>query len=177
MYHGNGGEFAITNAYLDDENQSANPTYASFSVKLNPHHWYSVQSSFPMEPNTWHQVVGMWEKGVSLQVYIDGVLAGNNDSMPVERLYDPYGGSYPSSLAINQQGQNFIDPRLFFKGQISNVMVFNKTLTNQEIIELYDCGPFEAPDDIPEFPSWAILPLVLAITLFSVIIKRNMKGV
>ena len=30
---------------------------------------------------------------------------------------------------------------------------------------------------IPEFPSWIILPLVLTITLFSVIIKRNIKGV
>jgi hypothetical protein len=30
---------------------------------------------------------------------------------------------------------------------------------------------------IPEFPLWTILPLVLIITLFLLIIKRNMKGV
>jgi len=32
-------------------------------------------------------------------------------------------------------------------------------------------------ESIPEFPSWIILPLVLTITLFSIIIKRNIKGV
>jgi len=40
-----------------------------------------------------------------------------------------------------------------------------------------DIYPLMAPVDIatiPEFPSWAILPLVLTITLFSVIVKRKL---
>jgi hypothetical protein len=174
MFHGNLGQFTLANAYLDEENPTTHPTYVRFSVKLNPHYWYSVQSSFPLKPNTWHQVVGMWEKGVALQVYIDGILAGENNTIPSERLYDPsLGGSWPSSLGIDMQG--YYNTQAFFKGQISNVMVFNKTLTNQELIDLYDCGPFDAPDDIPEFPSWLILPLFLVATLFGVVLRKKFR--
>lgn len=38
-----------------------------------------------------------------------------------------------------------------------------------------DNYPLVEPAIIPEFPSWAILPLVLTITLFLVIIKRNIS--
>jgi len=70
--------------------------------------------------------------------------------------------------------QGYFNSQVFFKGQISNVMVFNKPLTKQELIDLYNCGPFEAPNNIPEFASWTILPLVLTITLFSLIGRKQL---
>ncbi len=174
MFHGNLGQFTLTNTYLAEENQTLSPNFACFSVKLNPHHWYSVQSSFPIEPNTWHQVVGMWKKGASLQVYIDGVLVGENNTIPAERLYDPsYGGSYPSSLGIDMQG--YFNSQTYFKGQITNVIIFNKTLTEQELINFYECGPFDAPNDIPEFPSIIFVPILLFSTLFGIIIRIRLK--
>ena len=91
-----------------------------------------------MQPNVWHQVVGVWEKGVSLKVYVDGVLAGENSSIPSERLYNP-GGGFPNSLGIYAQDR--WGKQDFFKGQISNVMVYNKALTLQEINALYDDVP------------------------------------
>ena len=165
MYHGNGGEFAITNGDLDEDAQLVtDPTYARFSVKLNPHHWYNVNSSFPMKPNTWHQIVGVWEKGVSLKVYIDGVLAGENNDIPAESLYDPsVGGSWPSSLGINMQG--YFNSQVFFKGQISIVMMFNKTLTAQELLALYDDVPFPSPTVLEPFPTTIVIGAVAVIAV------------
>jgi hypothetical protein len=139
VYHGDGGEFKLGNGDLGQDTQdlNANSTYAGFSVKLNDYRWYGVQSSFSMEPNTWHQIVGVWEKGVSVKVYVDGVLAGENASIPTENLYNP-GSWFPSSLGIySQDNWNQQD---FFKGQISNVMIFNKALTPQQITALYTDG-------------------------------------
>jgi parallel beta-helix repeat protein len=40
-----------------------------------------------------------------------------------------------------------------------------------------DSNPLVKSTVIPEFPSWTILPLVLTVTLFSVVVKRNIKRV
>jgi len=130
IYHGYLGEFEMCNGDLE----RALATYASFNVKLSDSKWYGAQSSYPMEPNIWHQIVGVWEKGVSVKVYVDGVLAGENDNISVQRLFNPE-PSYTSSLGIYCQGQRNIVK--FFKGQMSNVMIFNRALTSQEISALY----------------------------------------
>jgi hypothetical protein len=161
-YNGNGGEFEMGNGDLDQYAQSLNinSTYATFSVKLSDYNWYSVQSSFPIKPSTWHQIVGVWVKGVSLMVYVDGVLAGENDAIGALSLFDP-GPSFTSSLGIysqNQWGQQD-----FFKGQMSNVMIFSETLTAQEISALY-ASPTAFPTlsepsvgAAPAVPSWSEL--------------------
>ena len=136
MYHGNLGEFQMGNGDLGQDTQdlNINSTHASFAVKLTDYQWYGVQSSSPMKPNIWHQIVGVWEKGVSLKVYIDGVLAGENDNIPAERLYNP-GSWFPSSLGIYSQDK--WNQQDFFKGQISDVKVFNRALTTQQINKIY----------------------------------------
>jgi outer membrane protein assembly factor BamB len=136
MYHGYLGEFELGNGDLGEDTQSLNinSTYASFSVKLLDANWYGVQSSSPMQPNIWHQVVGVWVKGASLKIYVDGTFAGENNKIAPLRLYNP-GSSFPSSLGIYSQDQ--WNQQDFFKGQISNVMVYNKALTTQEINGLY----------------------------------------
>jgi hypothetical protein len=42
------------------------------------------------------------------------------------------------------------------------------------IIESYTIVVEQNIESIPEFPAWTILPLVLIITMFSVLIKRKM---
>jgi hypothetical protein len=140
IYHGNMGEFTLGNGDTSEEAQhlNINSTYAHFSVKLTDYHWYDIYSSFSMKPNTWHQIVGIWERGVSVKIYVDGVLAGENDNIPAGRLYNP-GSSFPSSLGIYSQDR--WNQQDFFKGQISNVMVFNKALTTQEMNALNDDVP------------------------------------
>jgi len=134
-FHGDNGVFELSNGHLPNGRlPEINITHARFGVKLYPSGWYNAWSS-PLKPNCWHQLVGVWVKGVSVKIYIDGVLAGEIDSIPSERLEDA-GTSFPSSLGIYSQGQR--NREGFFKGQISNAMVFNKALTVQEINALYD---------------------------------------
>jgi hypothetical protein len=136
MYHGNKGEFQLGNGdCLEEQNSGRYSDYARFSVSLSDYYWYNVSSSYPMKPNTWHHIVGVWIKGASLKVYVDGTLAGENDKIAPERLYDA-GGSFPSSLGVRSQAQYLWDNPCFFKGQMSNIMVYNRALSGQEIENL-----------------------------------------
>jgi hypothetical protein len=140
IYHGDVGEFHMGNGALEQDANwlNTNPTYANFGVKLSNFNWYGVSSSAPMQPNIWHQIAGVWSKGAFLKIYVDGVLAGENNFIPSLDLNNP-GSSFPSSLGVVSQDRwNVPD---FFKGQISNVMIFNKALTTQEMNALYDDVP------------------------------------
>lgn len=151
IYSGNLGEFSLSNGDLEEISQQGidiNPTRAKFSIKLANYQWYKVDSSFPMKQNMWHQVVGVWEKGKSIKVYVDGILAGENKDIPSERLYNP-GASFPSSLGIYAQARWSNEG--FFKGQLSNVMIFNTALTPQEIKEQYDVPVPVVPRPILDF--------------------------
>ncbi len=73
----------------------------------------------------------------------------------------------PEPLVTNSQG-NFT----------AIITVLNQTIQGKYQIAVSDKMENEATATftvIPEFPSWAILPLVLTITLFSVIIKIKMS--
>ena len=150
IYHGNLGEFEMGNGDLGQYTQSLNinSTHAGFSVHLSDFNWYGVSSPTPMQPNMWHQIVGEWVKGTCLKIYVDGVLAGENDEIPSLSLYNP-GSGFPSSLGIysqNQWGQQD-----FFKGRMSNIMVYDRALTSQEIqtldmqfskpVAIFTCSP------------------------------------
>jgi len=140
IYHGDAGEFHMGNGALEQDANwlNINPTYANFGVKLSNFNWYGVSSSAPMQPNIWHQIAGVWSKGAFLKIYVDGVLAGENNFIPSLDLNNP-GSSFPSSIGVVSQDRwNVPD---FFKGQISNVMIFNKALTTQEMSALYDDVP------------------------------------
>ncbi|MCW4017503.1 MAG: PKD domain-containing protein [Candidatus Bathyarchaeota archaeon] len=136
LYQGDMGEFELHMGErpYDGPVSGRYPNVASFSVKLNSYlGWHDVYSQ-PLHPNTWHQLVGVWEKGTALRVYVDGVLAGENNSIPNNNLYNP-GSSFPASLGAYNQTQ--IGTPSYFKGQMSNVMVYNRTLTSYEIQTLY----------------------------------------
>ena len=88
IYNGYRGEFELGNGDMSSgaQNKAKNSNYASFSVKLSDYQWYSVSSS-PMKTNAWHHIVGVWTKGNALKFYVDGVLAGENDTIPAFGLY------------------------------------------------------------------------------------------
>lgn len=146
VFHGSLGEITLGNGDLNENDQAlnVNSTYASFSVKLSDLNWYWIHSSSSLQPNTWHQITGVWIKGTCLKVYVDGVLAGENDSVANLGLSDP-GTGFPNSLGIYSQNQyNNID---FFKGQMSNIMIYDRALTPEEIQTLSD--QFEKPLQTP----------------------------
>jgi hypothetical protein len=139
IYNGNLGEFKLGNGDLsvDGNIQTQYSKYANFSVKLSNIGWCNVYASFPMEPNTWHHIVGVWIKGEALKLYVDDALAGENDNISSSGLYaadTTLPGSFFSSLGIYSQAH--WDKSGFFKGQINNVMIYNKALNNQEIENL-----------------------------------------
>ena len=130
FYHGDTGEFLLHNGerFSDGPVAGRYPNIASFSVKLAGSTWYDVYSN-SLEPNVWHQIVGVWEKGNSLKIYVDGVLAGQNTAISSDYLLSP-GSYWLPSLGVYNRGA---ESNTYYKGLLSNVMVYNKALTSQEI--------------------------------------------
>ena len=173
IYSGNLGEFKLGNGDLSVDGQisAQSSNYANFSVKLSDNKWYTISSSFPMKPNTWHHIVGVWTKGDALKVYVDGVLAGKNDNIAPSGLYaadTTLPGSFPSSLGIYSQAN--WDKQGFFKGQMSNVMVYNKALNSQEIENLTTqiAGSLSIPK--PSHPATEPFPIAFSIGIVVAII-------
>jgi hypothetical protein len=131
-FHGSFGNFQLGNGDFTERGSSWYSRYANFSVKLLDDEWYSVYSSSPMTPNTWHHIVGVWVKGTSLKMYVDGVLAGENDKIAPDRLFILSGN--PGSIGV--ESPFALDNPCYFKGEISNVMVYNKALSSQEVDNL-----------------------------------------
>jgi len=112
------------------------PNIASFSVKIAGSIWHDAYSS-ALTPNTWHQIVGTWTKGSSLKIYVDGALAGENNAIASGYLLND-GPSWLPSLGVYNRGA---EAESFYKGQLDNVMVFNRALTSEEVMTLYNSPP------------------------------------
>jgi hypothetical protein len=130
FYHGDTGEFLLHNGERTSDGPVAGryPNIVSFSVKIVGSTWYDVYSS-PLQPNTWHQIVGIWEKGTSLRIYVDGVLDGQNTAISSGNLLND-GPTWLPSLGVYNRGA---ESNTYYKGLLSNVMVFNTALSPQEI--------------------------------------------
>jgi hypothetical protein len=151
FYHGDTGEFLLHNGERLSDGPVAGryPDLASFSVKIYST-WYDVYSA-PLEPNVWHQLVGVWQKGQSLKIYVDGNLSGQTSVSDGNLLND---GPYwlPSFGVYNRGTENEND---YYKGLLSDVMVFNKALSLQEIDNLYNnnaLNPTPTPTPSPSPP-------------------------
>ena len=142
FYNGNSGEFLLHNGQRasDGPVNGSYPNLASFSVKIGST-WLDSYSG-PMTQNVWHQIVGVWINGISLKVYVDGVIAGENDSIPSGSLNNP-GSSYAPSLGALFQTQGC------FKGQMNNVMLYNRALNDSEIQTLYTNQSIPIPSSSP----------------------------
>ena len=71
------------------------------------------------------------------------------------QIREPPNGNLNGVELLNQSGTFYLE--------ISSGLIDSYTIIIEENI-----------DSIPEFPSWVILPLVLIITLFSVVVKRKL---
>lgn len=136
LYNGYNGESLLHNGErLSDGSVSGRyPNLASFSVKLQDGLWYDVYSS-AISPNAWHHIVGDWIKGVSLRIYVDGVLMGENDIIPDYYLHNP-GPAYNPRIGAYP----YTEPD-FFEGLIDEVRIYNRALANGEIGILYSVSP------------------------------------
>jgi hypothetical protein len=79
-------------------------------------------------PNEWHQIVGTWRKGDSIKLYVDGTLV-NQTAANDEFLYD----AYWLDAAIGSLYRS----EAFFNGTIDEVMIYNRTLSAEEVFAHY----------------------------------------
>jgi len=102
------------------------------------HAWTQAEEDY--SDNGWHHVVGEFN-GTNISLYVDGVKKGSNLQS----------GNFDTSL------QTFIGKRgrgngqdMFFDGLIDEVGIWNRTLTTNEISDLYNSGSGKSFDNFNE---------------------------
>jgi hypothetical protein len=136
FYNGENGEFNLHMGQRPEAGDD-NSTLASFSVKFGSTGWIDVFSN-PITPNTWHYIVGVWTMGESIKIYVDGVLAGENDAIPNESLYNP-GSGYTATVGRYYTLETM---STCFQGSIQGIRVYNRALNDSEISSLFLNDPF-----------------------------------
>jgi hypothetical protein len=84
----------------------------------------------PMSFRQWHHVTGTWD-GERMALYIDGQLA-QTDVCEESYNYGP-----PDNMRIGVPGSVL---EYFFSGQIDDIYIYNRALSDSEIGELYQLG-------------------------------------
>ena len=90
---------------------------------------FSADSPTSFSDDTWYHVYAVWTKGVSLKLFINGLL--------VKTLNTPKYTLRSSSVGWKIGRFNSYLP-LFWKGKISTFNMINKSLTDSEILKMYD---------------------------------------
>lgn len=123
IFCGQNGEFMLHN----------DADVVGFSVKLQGE-WYDVFSNSTITPNSWHYIVGVWTKGVCIKIYVDGILVGENDTIPDAYIFSP-GPSYTARMGADYSGQSF------FHGSIDEVRIYNRAFNYSDVFSLYSSYP------------------------------------
>jgi hypothetical protein len=98
--------------------------------------WFKLETTDVIEGDgNWHHVVGTWDNntGDAVAIYLDGVLKQSTSGVS-----GTFTGSFTSaSIGNNAEGGGF------WKGNIDEVVLFNKALDSTEVSNLYNDGlPF-----------------------------------
>ncbi|MBM3880654.1 MAG: hypothetical protein FJ387_13210 [Verrucomicrobia bacterium] len=93
--------------------------------------WPNVSSLVDVLDDRWHHVASTWD-GFTIRLYVDGELQG------IYPLLRP--GLNTRALNIGFAWGNG-SPRRFFRGQLDEVMIFNRTLLPAEVVACYEAGP------------------------------------
>ncbi len=101
-----------------------------------------VDSVTPVPLNKWVHVVGVYEPGIAMRLYIDGALNNSRLTNVPTRVFDP-----PVNARIGARGDG-----LYFQGSMDEVRVYNRALTAAEVQQLFSAtnptAPPAAPSDI-----------------------------
>ena len=90
-----------------------------------------------LNDGAWHHVALTWEANVGFNIYVDGVNAGSGTSGAADGYmtgWDLYVGANP---------WNGSNPYAFFVGEIDNIQIENQTMTEAEVLSIYDAGRAE----------------------------------
>jgi hypothetical protein len=87
----------------------------------------------------WYYVVGTWEIGSPLKLYVDGVLRGSSNSLASFDIDD-----HGNDLFIGKNRTTYSwSPVGYYDGKIDDVRVYNRVLSADEINYLYDSIMFD----------------------------------
>jgi len=85
----------------------------------------------------WHSVIGVIEAGIIAKIYLDGYLVGEDDtSIPTE--INPTGDLF---IARDGNGDGSTAPVERWNGSIDEIRIYNRALTETEIIDIYEDTP------------------------------------
>jgi hypothetical protein len=132
FWHGAKNEFELISGRVYD-NGDILSSVVGFGVHLTDDVWYNAYSD-TIAPNTWHNIVGVWTKGVSAQLYIDGALASSKivPDINLSELND-----LRFHPAIGVYSNDIIDKLYWFEGAVDEVMVYNYARTPEQIAQYY----------------------------------------
>jgi hypothetical protein len=138
FYHGDTGEFLLHNGerFSDGPVAGRYPNKVSFSVKIDGSTWFDVYSG-ELQPNVWHQIVGIWIKNETLQIYVDGSLAGENSNIASGNLLND-GSYWLPSIGVYNRGA---ESNTYYKGMLDDVSVYGSALSSADISALYSNSP------------------------------------
>jgi hypothetical protein len=88
---------------------------------------------FPVSAAEWHHIVGTYD-GTQLQLYVDGVAAGN-PRFHTGTILPMLPGSF---LSIgSEDGRRCCGGPRYFQGDIDEVAIYKRGLTHQEVLDLF----------------------------------------
>lgn len=111
---------------------SNNPHYPSFFV--NSSYYAGAISSIAVDDDKWHLIVGTAD-GSDIRIYVDGIQTGQNTTTINTTAGPLYIGGDPTGLSWGVAS--------YFPGIINDVRVYNKALSSNEILQLYNNGKTE----------------------------------
>lgn len=106
-----------------------------FSIKQNSncasggYDWQEVTTNVTVKNNQWHYVIATFD-GITMKCYVDGVLKNIKSNLPKNEIDNCSGGN----IRIGKWW--LVDP-LFFKGQLDEIRIYNRALSDAEVLKLY----------------------------------------
>ncbi len=88
-----------------------------------------IKSNTPITPGLWHHFVGTYDPTIGGRVYLDGVLVGTR----VANGAIGHSRDFPLNIGRYYGG-------IYFKGMVSNALIYNRALSEKEVKSLYDKG-------------------------------------
>ena len=109
----------------------------AFSICTSTSNIFDVRTNAKLLPNTWYNLVGTRD-GSTLKIYVNGAFNNYNSNLGIANsIIDTSCNLYIGSIA---GGTSDYSPSLSFNwiGDISYVQIYNKALTNSEVLQNYN---------------------------------------
>jgi hypothetical protein len=139
IYHGDRGQVEMQMRW--DYNWSWYEVL--FGVTLQntvPNTWYRATTG-GLSHDKWHHLAGVWTKGQSVKLYVDGTLNATLSSIPDQYLGGNPTGTFPGLIGAYYSGSAF---EKGYEGLIDQVRIYNRALSDEEIRLLrYEFEPIE----------------------------------